>query len=131
MDWIEAGGTKEEFEQLIPTAPKWKPYGLPRKQDKDQAFETERASAIEMRPVEWTWKNRIAHRKVNVFFGPAETGKSTLTYYIMCQEYAWRRMAGATVQPPRRQMDHSPPPKTDWGDYDCPATGSANGADLD
>ena len=121
MDWIEAGGTKEEFEQLIPTAPKWKPYGLPRKQDKDQAFETERASAIEMRPVEWTWKNRIAHRKVNVFFGPAETGKSTLTYYIIAKSTRRRRMAVRRYRP-KRQMDHSLRRRR-LGRYDCPATG--------
>jgi hypothetical protein len=81
-NWIEAGHTKEEFEELLKTNLRdWKPYGPPPK-TKDSAYDYEYASDIPGRPIDWFWENRLARRKVNVLFGPPEHGKSTLAIYF-------------------------------------------------
>lgn len=126
VDWIAAGHTKDEFELLVPR--KWEPFSPPRKQAQDQAFETERASAVEMRPVEWLWKNRIAHLKVNVFFGPTEAGKSTLVYSIIAKSTVGGEWPCDGTAPQGRWIILSA--EDDWADTIVPRL-VANGADLD
>ena len=81
-----------------------------------------------MRPVEWTWKNRIAHRKVNVFFGPAETGKSTLVYYIIAKSTVGGEWPVDGTAPAGKWIILSA--EDDWADTIVPRL-VANGADLD
>jgi putative DNA primase/helicase len=127
IDWIKAGGTKEQLEQLVASATReWKPYGPPRKSTKE--FETEVASDIEMEAVSWFWEKRIARRKVNVLFGPPETGKSNLGLYLVAKSTRGGEWPVDGYAPKGKWIVLSA--EDDWADTIVPRL-VANGADLD
>ena len=127
-NWIEAGHTKEEFEELLQTKLRpWTPYG-PQRQSKDDPFDHESASDIPEEPVSWFWQNRLACRKVNVIFGPVNQGKSLLGFYFAAIASRGGEWPDGGHAPKGKFIIISG--EDDWGDTIIPRL-RVNGADLD
>jgi hypothetical protein len=78
-------------------------------------------------PVTWFWENRIARRKVNVFFGPPETGKSNLGLYFVAKSTRGNSWPVDGHAPQGKWIVLSA--EDDWSDTIVPRL-VANGADL-
>jgi putative DNA primase/helicase len=78
-DWVATGGTREALIGFIETVPEWK---QPQQTNPDTLIETEiqciRASEVVPRAIEWLWENRIPLKKLNVFFGMPDVGKTAV-----------------------------------------------------
>ena len=80
-----------------------------------------------MEPVIWFWQNRIARKKVNVLFGPPETGKSNLGLYFVAKSTCGGEWPVDGHAPKGKWIVLSA--EDDWGDTIIPRL-VANGADL-
>jgi putative DNA primase/helicase len=82
VDWIQAGGTREQFDQLIDHAPDWQPAhhtGSNGATTQDAALESAPASSFTIRGVSWLWKNRFALGKLGLIGGLPDRGKGLIS----------------------------------------------------
>jgi 5S rRNA maturation endonuclease (ribonuclease M5) len=72
-DWVNAGGTREEFLSLVENTPEWSPEA---KAKSDVGI---LMSDVEAEAVEWLSQQRVARGKITMIDGDPGNGKSTLT----------------------------------------------------
>lgn len=90
-DWLAAGGTREQLEDLADAADEWKPTLQPEAPptttgDEDGAAAAPRSRAVTLRlcdvepeELRWLWPGRIPQRKLSLLDGDPGLGKSLVT----------------------------------------------------
>ncbi|CAN5766878.1 hypothetical protein BH23CHL2_BH23CHL2_24960 [soil metagenome] len=85
-DWLDAGHTAEELEQLIADTPAWEPADEPEPETVDEpqvaGLVIRSMDEVESRPIDWIWIRWLARRKIHLLGGHAGEGKSLLTTAI-------------------------------------------------
>lgn len=72
-DWLDAGGTLDELEQLADAAPEWTPGANAR-----QRAMVIRASEVQPEKVEWLWRGYLPRGKIVIVDGDPGLAKSTV-----------------------------------------------------
>jgi hypothetical protein len=85
-DWLAAGHTREELDQLVASAPECKAQTVSGRGQQQQLngllsdrLVYERVADVPAVPVEWIWPGRIARRKLTLIAGDPGVGKSQIT----------------------------------------------------
>jgi 5S rRNA maturation endonuclease (ribonuclease M5) len=79
VEWIEAGGTREQLDALVAAAPPWTPQMSAAATETPAEPLTVCLAGIAPEKVTWLWTGRLAVGKITVLDGLPGSGKSTMT----------------------------------------------------
>ena len=99
LDWLKAGGTVEELDQLMEAAPPWVPSGVSAQAAKPRALIL-RMSDVAREEVRWLWPGRIPLGCLTLVEADPGMGKSTFTLRLAAAVSRGAMLVGDGDNPP-------------------------------
>lgn len=104
-EWVAEGNDADALRKLIAATPEWNPDAtaasvsavdagpfyftigafLQRAPDMETVLELQPFDSIEAKPVSWLWRDRIPHRKLTVFSGDPDCGKTCVLIDVIAR----------------------------------------------
>ena len=94
VEWIEAGGTREQLLALVEAAPLWTPQASAAPTETPPKLMFRSADAIPEEPITWLWQQQLALAVATLWSADPGIGKTLLALDIVAHVSSGRRLPG-------------------------------------